>query len=252
MKRIAMFVLFAMLLSAAVAFAGPLTGVPVIEATADDTAGYSAEKTTGGHVAVGYSQFQAKSVTPAFTVGGVLVPATSETADAGGVLVSAEGYKLFDVEKGNLLRFGAWYADADGANFSEAHVGYRWNKNWGVELGQLLGDAQDTFGKTLFHVTYDLSPKEESNFSAQLGLGGMSESKYVFGSGIPDATVKTDFSLFANGSWKLKRNLTASVGAWVLKQTASMPGWTLLGIPVPPISSDSTTVQWTVSIGKSF
>lgn len=232
-----MFVVFVMLLSAAVAFAGPLTGVPTISYTDESGTTLGAEKLSGFGVGVGYSTFAYKLTLPA-GLGG----ATFDTT-VSGPMISGEYYKLIG-DQGKAVSFGGWWASVDSGNadLGNLYGRYRFNKNWGLELGLMLADAKKLWGEMSGYVTYEPTLDPKSNLGLQFGLGSMSESKDWMD--ITGVTVKTKYSAYGTGTMALKNNWTASLGMWLLSQEYDGGAFGKLG--------DSTTFQWTLGVGKKY
>ena len=117
-----------------------------------------------------------------------------------------------------------------------------------------LSDAALAFGKTAYHLTYDLAPKAGGNVSFQFGVGGMTNTheSLGLGAGVPDLTRKTNLSAYANGVLSMKNDMTANFGLWYLRQTGSVPAFTVSGVPVSAISATQSVLQWTLSFGRSF
>jgi len=237
MKRIAMFVVFTMLLSAAVAFAGPLTGVPTISYTDESGTTVQSEKDSGFAVGLGFSSFTYKLDIPAAAGGG------SFDSTVTGPMLTAEYFKLMP-DSDAVISAGAWWATVDGgdADLGNVYGRYRFNRNWGVELGAMFSDASKLWGEVSAYVTYEPTLAPTSNVGLQFGLGTMTKTDNWMDIG--GVTVKTKFSVYGNASWALRENWTANLGLWLLSQQFDLAGFGKI--------ADSDTLQWTIGAGYKF
>jgi|GEM_PF-6845404 len=238
MKRLIVFVVLAMLLCAAVAYAGPLTSDSTVSYTDETGAAATPVKDSGFGVSLAYSSFHYKLDIPT----AVVEDGQHFDINATGPMLTAEFYKL-NPDNGSEFVLGAWWAfvrvDGDDGNLANIYGRYRFNKNWGVELGSMIKDARTLWGKTTYYATYEPTLDPKSNLALQFGIGSMTDTKNWMN--VPGVTVKTKYSAYGNATWAFKNNMTANVGLWLLSQKYET-------VALGKFAS-STTYQWTAGVG---
>ncbi len=255
----------ALLATSAVSYAGPFTGVPTIPASDNEFGSDTiVQSGIGAHITVGYARFSLKSVLPTISsLGTTLVAGGTQSQDVGAFIASAEAFKLIDSKEGSMVRVGGWLSTPRKATGSqsnetvgEVHLGYRFNQNIGIEVGQFVSDGQYAFGKNSAYLTYEIPPTPEADVAFQFGIGTITKSDSTVMTGMPNMSRKTDFSAFVNGSYGMQHDTTLNVGVWFLRQQFSMPAFTYISssgsTPVDATSANENIINWTLSIGKKF
>jgi hypothetical protein len=239
MKYIVLATVLALVFCTVAAYAGPLTGVPTIAYTDESGTQVDTDKDSGFGVGLGYSSFNYKLNIPASIVAG----GASFDTKVSGPMLSVEYYKLM-AESGGAFSVGGWWASVDSGNVDLGNVygRYRFNRNWGVELGTMVADAKDLWGGMSYYVTYEPALDPKSNMGLQFGVGGMSETKDWMS--ITGVNVKTNYSAYGTATWALKNNWTANFGLWLLSQKYEAASIGKI--------ADSTTFQWTIGAGYKF
>lgn len=255
----------ALLAMSAMVCAGPFGSVSTIKVSGDEFGSDTLlQQMTGGHVSIGYARFSFKSIRPEVAaLGTTIVPGGTQTNDAGGIILSAEACRMMDQKSGAMLRIGGWFAlpgeaggGQSGENVGDIHVGYRFNKYVGLEVGQFIGDGQDAFGKNSAYLTYELPPTSESDVAFMFGVGTITKGDSFVATGLPAMRRETDVSAFVNGMYGMQNDTTLNVGVWYMRQRLSMPAFTFTS-PSGPVAVGATSgrenvVNWTISVGKKF
>ncbi|MGC8861281.1 MAG: hypothetical protein ACP5R5_00745 [Armatimonadota bacterium] len=224
--------------------AGPLTGAPAIKFEIEAAAPGEAAPGTWA-VGLGFTTFQFKYQQ---TVGGTTY---GDEWSQSGAIISAEYSKPLANDRN--VAFGGWIAplaandNAEKATVGEIHLRYGINPNWGLEIGQLLFDA-DQIGKTLLHAVYQRESASEKPVKFQAGLGLLTGTDVDFG-GVNIGKFKTGFSAFANISYPFSEAINGYLSLWLLSQKFQWNS-AALGVSIPDLTS--TTLQFSLGVSHDF